>query len=328
MRRRIPKHERGAALLAVLLLVAVTGAIAVVAMEKLRLSRAVAMNVVAVDQARAYARGVEQLGLLTIDDLIASNPERTTAAGGWMTGARRIPLPGGGLAEARVRDGGNCYNLNSLVDGDPRTTLVRRNSGVLQFVGLMLALNIPEAEARRIAEAGADWADSDSETGPSGAEDAAHAGGPNPYRAANTLFTEIGETRLLAGMTPEIFASLRPWLCVLPVAELSPLNVNTLTPEQAPLLAMLAPGQIDLRRAQRVIEARPAAGWSNMIDFWRTERLSELAVPLDTQLQPQVRTRWFRLELNVSVLDSEFSEIALVDSRIQPSRLAVRRWGE
>ena len=162
----------------------------------------------------------------------------------------------------------------------------------------------------------------------SGAEDAAYAGGPNPYRTANTLFTEIGEARLLAGMTPEIFATLRPWLCVLPIAELSPLNVNTLTPDQAPLLAMLAPGQIDARRAQRVIEARPAAGWSNMVDFWRTERLSELAVPLDVQLQPQVRTRWFALELNVSVLDSEFSETALVDSRIQPSRLAVRRWGE
>ena len=91
-----PRRERGAALLAVLLLVAVTGAIAAVAIEKLRLSRAVAMNVVAVDQARAYARGVEQLGMLTIDDLIASNPERTTrpAAGDERSGAFRCRAAG------------------------------------------------------------------------------------------------------------------------------------------------------------------------------------------------------------------------------------------
>jgi general secretion pathway protein K len=154
----------------------------------------------------------------------------------------------------------------------------------------------------------------------------AYAGGPDPYRTANTLFADPGEARLLAGMTPEIFARVQPWLCVLPEAQLSPLNVNTLTAAQAPLLAMLAPGQIDARRAARVIEARPRGGWANMIEFWRTERMSELAIPLDAQLQPQTRTRWFRLSLTVMQGESEFSETALIDSRLRPSRLAARAW--
>lgn len=325
MRRSVPRRERGAALLAVLLLVVVTGAIAAAAMEKLRLSRLVAQNVASIGQARAFARGAEQLALLTIDDLIARNPDRTTAEG-WMGVTRTIPLPGGGVAEARLADGGNCFNLNSVAEGDPRATLTRRNSGVQQFAGLMMALDVPEADARRIAEAAADWVDSDSEAGPVGAEDAAYAGGDDPYRAANTLFADPGEARLLAGMTPEIFEVVRPWLCVLPEAELSPLNVNTLTPAQAPLLAMLAPGQIDTRRAARVIESRPREGWANMIEFWRTERMSELAVPLDAQLQPQTRTRWFRLSLTVMQDEIEFSETALVDSRLRPSRLAARAW--
>ena len=127
-------------------------------------------------------------------------------------------MPGGGVAEARLADGGNCFNLNSVAEGDPRATLTRRNSGVQQFAGLMMALDVPEADARRIAEAAADWVDSDSEPGPIGAEDAAYAGGPDPYRTANTLFADPGEARLLAGMTPEIFARVRPWLCVLPDA--------------------------------------------------------------------------------------------------------------
>jgi general secretion pathway protein K len=329
MRRRlIPSSERGAALLAVLLLVAVTGAIAVAAMEKLTLSRSAATNTVALDQARAYADGVERLAILGIDDMIASDPNRTTLAGGWNGTVRRVPLPGGGLAEVRVRDGGNCFNVNSVVDGDPRTRLARRNTGVLQLAGLMQALDVQEGEARRIAEAAADWADSDSEPGPLAAEDPAYAGAAEPYRTGNTLFAEPGELRFLAGMTPEVMARLRPWLCALPSAELSPINMNTLLPGQAPLLAMLAPGRLPVERARQVIASRPANGWSSQIEFWRIDALRDLNVPLDTQLQLQLRTRWFALDVRVTVMEAEFAESALVDARLQPSRVAMRTWGE
>ena len=327
-RRLIPPRERGAALLAVLLLVAVTGAIAAAAMEKLSLSRAAATNVVALDQARAYADGVERLAILGIDDRIANDPDRTTLAGGWNGAVRRVPLPGGGLAEVRVRDGGNCFNVNSVVDGDPRTRLVRRNSGVLQLAGLMQALEVPEGEARRIAEAAADWADSDSEPGPVAAEDPAYAGAAEPYRTGNTLFAEPGELRFLAGMTPGIMARLRPWLCALPSAELSPINMNTLLPSQAPLLAMLAPGRLPVERARRIIASRPVNGWGSPIEFWRIDALRDLNVPLDTQLQLQLRTRWFALDVRVALMETEFVESALVDARLQPSRVAARSWGE
>jgi len=326
--KAIPPRERGAALLAVLLLVAVTGAIAAAAMEKLRLSRGIATNIVALDQARAFAVGVEQLAMLTIDDRIADSPDRTTLAGGWNGAVRTVPMPNGGLARVRIRDGGNCFNVNSVVEGDPRTNLARRNSGVAQFVGLMQALGVPEGDARRIAEAAADWADTDRVPGPGGAEDEAYASLPRPYRTANTLFADVGELRALSGMSPEILARTRPWLCALPTTDLSPININTLSPDQAPLLAMLAPGQLAPERARQVIASRPAAGWSNVIEFWRIDALSGLAIPLDVQLQAQLRTRWFALDLRVNLMDSEFSESLLVDSRLQPSRIAIRRWGE
>jgi general secretion pathway protein K len=328
MMRRVPRSERGAALLAVLLLVAVTGAIAAAATERLSLSRAAALNSVAIDQARAYAAGMEQLALVTIDDLAGQSPDRTTNVGGWNGAVRRVPLPGGGVALLRVRDGGNCFNLNSVVQGDPRTVLVRRNSGVLELAGLMQVLGVPEGQGRRIAEAAADWADSDSTLGPGGAEDSAYAVTPQRYRTANTLFEEPGELRFIAGMTPEIMARLRPWLCALPVAELSPINVNTLLPEQAPLLAMLAPARLGVERARRILAARPAAGWSNQIEFWRIDALRDINPPLDIQLQLQLETEWFALDVEVAMLDSEFTETALIDARLQPSRLVARRWGE
>jgi len=325
-RRLAPARERGAALLAVLLLVAVTGAIAAAALEKLSLSRAAAMNAVALDQARAYADGVAQLAILAIDDRIAADPQRTTLAGGWNGAVRRVPLPGGGLAEVRVRDGGNCFNVNSVVEGDPRTQLSRRNAGVMQFAGLMRVLAVPEAEAWRIAEAAADWADTDLVAGRGGAEDHAYAAGPEPYRTGNTLFADVGELGALAGMTPPILARLRPWLCALPTAELSPLNMNTLLPDQAPLLAMLAPDRLDVGRARRVLAARPPGGWGSQIQFWRIDALRELDVPLEVQLQLQLRSWWFALDVSVTMLDAEFSETMLVDARLQPSRVVARSW--
>ena len=255
----VPPGERGAALLAVLLLVAVTGAIAAAALEKMSLSRAAATNIVALDQARAHANGIEQLAMLTIDDRIVNDPDKTTLDGGWNGAVRRVALPGGGVALARVQDGGNCFNVNSVVEGDPRTRLTRRNSGVAELAGLMQVLRVPEVEARRIAEAAADWADSDSIPGPGGAEDSAYAAGVEPYRTANTLFADPGELAALVGMNPEIMARLRPWLCALPTTELSPININTLLPEQAPLLAMLAPGRLGVERARRVLASRPVS---------------------------------------------------------------------
>jgi general secretion pathway protein K len=192
----------------------------------------------------------------------------------------------------------------------------------------MVALEVPEQDARRIAEAAADWVDSDAVPGPGGAEDEAYAAGQAPYRTGNTLFADPGEVRVLAGMTPDIYARLRPWLCALPVSDLSPININTLALDQAPLLAMLAPGQLGLERARQVLGRRPAAGWSNQVEFWRIETMSELNVPLDVQIQPQLKTNWFALDVRVRLMGSEYRENVLVDARLQPSRVVQRRWTE
>lgn len=324
--KRILHGERGAALLAVLILVAITGAIAAASMEKLRLSRLLASNVIAVDQARQFAIGAEQLGMLIVQDLVQQDRSRTTLAGGWNGGTRRVPMPGGGLVEARLRDGGNCFNINSVVEGDVRSRLDRRGSGVEQFIGLMLLRGVPASDARRIAEAAADWVDSDVETGPGGAEDGAYQGAAQPYRTGNTLFADVSEVRALAGMQPAYYARLRPHLCALPIAALSPINVNTLLPDQAVLLAMFAPGQLSEVTAQQVLTGRPANGWSNTSEFWRNDRLTNLRISPDVQQQAQLRTDWFVIDVRSSVGGSEFFQTVLVDGRFVPVRLVQRRW--
>jgi len=326
VKRPVPARERGAALLAVLLLVAVTGAIAAAAMEGLRLSRAVAANAAGLDQARADADGVEQLALLTLDDQIARSPGRTTLEGGWNGAVRQLEMPGGATVQLRVRDGGNCFNVNSVVEGEQQSALIRRPSGVAEFMGLMMVLGAGETDARRIAEAAADWVDTDNVPGPGGAEDEAYADAPEPYRTANNFFAEPGELRALVGMTPDLYRRLSPYLCALPTSDLSPINLNTLTPDQAPLLAMLAPGQLSLEKARSLIAGRPTGGWGSQVEFWRLDTMRSLAIPLDIQLQPQLRTRWFALDLSVRVGESEYDETALADARLQPSQIVWRRW--
>lgn len=323
---RVAPSERGAALLAVLVLVAITGAIAAASMEKLRLSRLLSGNVAAIDQARQFAIGAEQLGMLIIGDLVTQNRAKTTLAGGWNGAVRRIPMPGGAVVEARLRDGGNCFNINSVVQGDLRTGFSRRNSGVEQFTGLMVLRGVPAPDAQRIAEAAADWADSDVDNGPGGAEDGAYAGSAQPYRTANALFADVSELRAVSGMRPELYQRIRPFLCALPVAELSPINVNTLLPDQAVLLAMLAPGQFSEEAARRVLAVRPSQGWENQNEFWRNDFVAGLPISVEAQQQPQVRTEWFVLDIRSQLDGVDFYQTSLIDARLAPPRLAQRRW--
>jgi general secretion pathway protein K len=327
LNRGIPPGERGAALLAVLLLVAVMGALAAAALERLRLSTSLAINSASLDQARSFAVGVESLLTLAVDDIIALSPERTTLAGGWNGATRRIPMPGGGLAEATIRDGGNCFNINSVVEGTLPTALTPRATGTMQFAALMRILEVPEANARQIADAAGDWVDADVNRSREGAEDPEYAGADQGYRTANTFFAEVSELRALSGMTPEIYERVRPWLCALPTTDLSPINVNTLTPDQAPLLAMLAPEQMSVDRVRTAIAQRPATGWSSTLELFRSPGLAGVTLPLDAQFQPQLRTRWFKLDLRIELQGAELSETALIDARISPARVAVRRWG-
>jgi general secretion pathway protein K len=314
-------------LLAVLLLVAIMGVIAALAFEKLRLSTALARNGAALDQARAYAVGIETLLTLRVDDLIAESPRMTTLEGGWNGALRRIDLPGEGIAEGAIRDGGNCFNLNSLADDSDPAVLTARPVGIAQFAGLMRVLGVADGDARRIADAAADWVDTDTAPLPGGAEDSSYAGLDPSYRPGNTLFAEVSELRAVAGITPGLYRRLRPYLCALPTAELSPLNVNTLLPGQEPLLAMLSPATIAPNAARAAIAQRPRGGWTRQSDFWATPALRRVAPPLDAQNQLQLSTRWFALDLRIDHGGAELEETALVDARLAPSHVAARRWG-
>jgi general secretion pathway protein K len=323
---RVPPSERGAALLTVLLLVAVMAVLAAAALERLKLATHLTSNGGAIEQARSYALAAENVARFRIGDLIQRDAARTTLEGDWAGRPTNFPIDGG-IATARLDDGGNCFNLNSLVDQGQDGVLIARPIAMVQFARLMTLLEIPERDASPIAAAAADWIDSDSNTLPGGAEDAAYMSRERTLRTANTLMADASELRVVAGMTPPYYARVRPYVCALPVTDLSVINVNTLRLDQTVLLSMLLPG-LDAPRARQAIDARPMRGWDSLTTFWGLPPLTAIPPVTDARNQIRLATRWFDLRLNIELADAEFQETALIDAAQKPAKVVRRSYGD
>lgn len=318
-------RERGAALLSVLLLVAVMAVIAAVMLDRLNLAVRLAGNGQAMTQARLYATSAETLAMARIKALVDASQERTVDRIGLLGQDFPLPMPRGQIM-ARVDDAGNCFNLNSLVEADAQATLRLRVVGLNQMRALMKGLAIPDAEAAVISDSIADWIDSDNAPAPNGAEDDTYQGRPVPYRSAGRLIGDVSEIRAVRGMTAQFYERLRPWLCALPGADLSPININTLRPDQALLLTMTAPAAIPVERARGVLAARPPLGWASADDALRAIGGEGVGgVPLN---QLQVRSRWFLLTQTVTVDSASVEQQALIDFGTNPPRVAFRTWGD
>ncbi len=318
--------EEGAALLTVLLLVAVMAVVASTALERVALATRMTGNGGAVDQARAFADAGAEMARLRIGDLGASNPAKMTLQGGWMGTPQAVPVPGG-VASVEMTDGGNCFNLNSVVIGESEAALTARPVGVAQFQALLEALGVDARQAQRAASGLADWIDSDSVPQPGGAEDETYAQAERPYRAANRLMADASELRAVAGITPAIYDLARPWICALPVADLSPININTLLPDQAPLFAMLLPGKLSVGQARQYLAQRPAEGYGSVSQVWAMTARAGIVPEEGVDQQVKLTTGFFGVTVSVDVGGTQVVERALIDARESPAKIVRRSWG-
>ncbi len=325
--RRVPPQERGAALLTVLLLVAILSVITAVALERLTLASRMTRNLVSADQGRAYLLAAEQAAGVQLGDLVKSRPDRTTLAGGWLGTPQILPLTGG-QAVARVRDVGNCFNLNSVVSGGGMDgKMVARPEGIAQFSALMRLLGVDRLVADQIAVSTADWIDEDNVPGPGGAEDEYYSRIDPPYLTANNLIADPSELRVINGVSADVYQRVRPWVCALPETALSPININTLLPDQAVLLAMLVPDKLPIERARQVLAQRPPDGYGSLNTFWAQPALASLGLGQSTE-QTRLTSRWLEVALTVDLGGDQVDETVLYDAAQQPARLVRRVRGE
>lgn len=323
------------ALLTVLLLVAVMAALAAAAMDDLRFGLRRSGNAADVAQARWYAIGAETFAALQLRRIASAEPGRQAASSAWLGRTQRFPIEGG-IIEARLSDGGNCFNLNALRPSElvletseetgsapaPPAPLAPR-----QLRALLIALETPPREAEDVVDAITDWIDADGRRTGAGWEDDRYAERTPAHRTGGALLAEVSEVRAIAPVTPEIYARMRPYVCAGPTEAPSRLNVNTLAPEAAVLLTMVSAGAIAPTQAQRLLAARPPGGWETAEAFWQAAAAVGVNASEEIRSQTDVRTRYFLLDTRVAYQDAEVVASALLE-QIATDRVVTRarRW--
>jgi general secretion pathway protein K len=316
------------ALLTVLLLVAVMSVLTASMLEDVRFGVRRIANAQEIGQAQWYALGAEELASVQIRRLAARTPSRTLATGGWNGREFAFPVDGGEM-RVRIEDGGNCFDLNSVAAGMPGQWR-RFEPGVRQLRTLMLATGVGQLEAETVSDALVRWI----EAGP--AVDAEYDREPIPRRPSGELLAEVSELRAVRGVTSDLYARLRPHLCALPrtnyalggLGRLSPININTLRPEDAVLVTMITDGLLSPSAARSWIESRPAEGWSNVDALFGHPALVDRGLSAtEVFRQVQLQTRFFSMSAVVRYGRAEVAMSSLLEHDAGGGvRLAARRW--
>ncbi|MFN4286988.1 MAG: type II secretion system minor pseudopilin GspK [Brevundimonas sp.] len=319
-----PNRRRGMALLNVLLLVTIISALSIGFVDDIRFGIRRAENTRFASQARWYAHGLEQLAMVRIARLLDADSARTSLAGNWHQQDFSFPTDDDGTLTASLRDAGACFNLNSVVEG--AGDLIRsREAGIRQYRVLLGLLGIGEARAAQLADALADFIDTDAFRSPAGAEDEAYAS--LGYRTAGTLLSEPSELRAIRGYDPQVYALIRPHVCALPQSGPTPVNINTLAPESAVVLAALSEGQIGVGTFEQVLAQRPPGGWRSLDDFLASRAFDGRPPEGALLAQLGLTTRYFALESHVTFQGAQIVSSALIEaSGPDAIRLVARRW--
>jgi len=241
-----PDKERGTVLLTTLLIMSIMAALAVVMVEDILLAVKRTAHIDREAQASWYVQGADDYTQSYLEGFIAADNMSFT-----------------------IRDRSNCLSLDLLRSGD----------GDDYFQTLFEVLgwepNIAASHAARLT----DWTDEDEQQVPqNGAEDFYYLGLSKPYRASNTSFASIFEIRALDIFQETEFQFLRPYICARKSSvgdDTNKINLNTLTPAQAPLLAVALGSADHLQLALSVISNRPPEGWADLESFWMTPELED-----------------------------------------------------
>ncbi|MGX5013696.1 type II secretion system minor pseudopilin GspK [Enterobacter asburiae] len=204
---------------------------------------------------------------------------------------------------SQVEDAQDCFNVNNLLAAEkipqgqnaPAVPEKPRNEQIVEQI--LTESGISHATAEEVYQQLVDYLDGDATTAKDGAESDAWAGVVPALQPANQMMRTIAEIKQLPAFPAAAYPKVSKLLCALPDSA-SKVDVNTLKPEQAALLAALFPGKLTEDDAVRLIDSRPETGWENMETF---SKVLELTFPQLKDDLPQVAellstsSRYFRV---------------------------------
>jgi len=213
---RLPRRQRGVALIAAVLVVALALVLVAALLDTGEATRARSRNALRSEQTWQLMLGLEAWAALALRSDHDEAPLNDSPGEAWTGVLGPLAIPGGEI-HGRLRQQSGCFNLNSLQDDDTTVPYQRLER-------LLRALKLDPAIAAQIR----DWIDRDGEAGSGGAEDLRYSQRQPPMRARNGPFTHVSELRLLPAVDADAYRALRPHVCALPKE--TPTNWNFAAP--------------------------------------------------------------------------------------------------
>lgn len=308
-------NDEGAALITVLTITAIMATLAIVIVDAAQFSVRRTSNQQDMEQARRYLMGAEEYARVRLREVVRSQRDNTQTridVSEWQGREWSYPLDEGFMT-VRLYDGSNCFNLNSVTEQVEGGGLIVSTKGQVQLARIM---DLSEAGARdgfSAIAALADYIDTDRVPQSGSVEDAPSMGEEGPFRAANTLLADVGELLNVRGFSPDIVARITPFVCARPTAASMQVNVNTLTTDQAPLLASHLGTSVTVNEARVLLASRPRGGWADVEEFLRSPQFAGVEMSDAYRAQFTTQSRWYVVTASVRHRDVEERSAVLVD---------------
>ena len=353
--RHSSQRQRGAALIVALLVFAIAAALLVGLQREFTLHMQRGSNYLTAEQGWSYLLGAESLGVVALR-LDAESDTRSPAQQDhlgelWAGEAQPYPLAEGGRLLGQLEDLQGRFNINLLVeqkqsdgesagegsevqpaerDSELDAAGTRYSEQQKQFVRLLGALDgieISPQEAIGIMEAIADYIDEDVQRRVQGAEDGDYRNTNPAYRTSGRPLASVSELRSVAGITPEIYSALAPYITVWPQEGGT---INVLTAPAAVLRSLNTEDSLEplsTEEGQRLVEARAAGAITSVDDL-----LNDIAFASGDgeQLRSLLaeRSDWFLLTARVEIADREMRLYSVLERNGQEILARYRSTGE
>lgn len=183
--------------------------------------------------------------------------------------------------ESTITDAQSYFNLNNLSNSSAK-------EGVVRLIRVVKP-DYPESEAKALADETAKWLGG----APLDTTSAQYyLDQKPPYRASERLMASSTEWLLVKGMTPDLFAKLKPFVTALPVA--TPINVQTAS---AAVLTTLSPN-LNTDTANALITLRTGAPFLTPEKFLNQDIVKNNAIKADEIV---IASQYFWVMTQVSI---------------------------
>lgn len=321
IRRRAPApiRQRGVALLIALVIMAIAATLSTGMIWNRELDIRRTANSIQGDQALEYALGAEAWAEQILRRDYLSNQNNTNLTQDWAMQLPPLPVAGGSIT-GQMEDLQGLFNINNLASSNVQES----TAALAQFQRLLIALNLDPDIAYGVS----DWVNPGNQPNPNsdGAKDEFYSQLAPPYLTAEQPMASISELLLVKGITPQIYAALLPYVCVLPLIHpgsqpgapmrSTAININT---APAPVIASLNAG-ITTSAAEAAVQTRLQQPYQSLNDLIRLLNITP-AVGVPTSLT----SSYFQLTAQAKIGGTQITLYSLLYRTSGGATIAIRR---